>query len=637
MRASAPAGSQGGVTGLPRKQTRGLSMEAGLEEEEQLLALLRAQRADAERAAAAAATAAAASLARRSLGGASEDGGLSPLRVGAWRGSITGMPSREGSLAGREGSLSAQGSELEELMSSLAPAAGGGGRSQPRTPEKGAGPPLPPSAAGPASSSMGPASVLELEVEFVHVQVALVAHGSGGSSGGGGALVLGTDSALLVGHHLPSSRERTHAFNMDQVQAHMCDMAPDGIGGLQWLVIANGKLMPPGGAGAAGSSASRIVKPFKLHLLNSKHAPPSASTPPRASGAQAGGPDAGGASSVSPAAEEEAALHRAPQELTIQVPSIDVAMSSRQYELLVDVVEELVEAPLPKARPLIRRHRWKEGVDDLPEVVAAADMARALRQLLRCMQYEALGTCGGDGRALWELEEEEEHGGQHHSGGRYGGGGRWPAAGNGAAAGSSDWGGSGGAGASEEAEEEAEERRLAAARSNQVLAAQVQALLMGLTAGRPEGWQCYQDVISRNTLVLCRWALQQLRGSALSAAAAADQCEALRSDMALLVVAERHSMSTLVSVDTMRWVLLKGSAPFVEATLQGITYQTAIDRDHTGSTKIVLHDVRLADCQGAVGAVGGGDPPIMPAGAVVTLWKPDASWCALCTAHCSLP
>jgi hypothetical protein len=55
-------------------------------------------------------------------------------------------------------------------------------------------------------------AVLELEVEFVHVQVNLVSESCAGS------LLLGTNSALLQQQRHPGKGERTIAFSMDQVR-----------------------------------------------------------------------------------------------------------------------------------------------------------------------------------------------------------------------------------------------------------------------------------------------------------------------------------------------------------------------------------------------------------------------------------
>ncbi len=53
--------------------------------------------------------------------------------------------------------------------------------------------------------------LLEFEIEFVQVQVNLA------SDHAAGALVLGTNSALLLGHHYPGRGERSVTFKMDQV------------------------------------------------------------------------------------------------------------------------------------------------------------------------------------------------------------------------------------------------------------------------------------------------------------------------------------------------------------------------------------------------------------------------------------
>ncbi len=83
--------------------------------------------------------------------------------------------------------------------------------------------------------------------------------------------MLGTNSALLLGHLHPSRFERSVTFKMDQVQAHV--VCADGCtGGAAafgtapatplWLRIANGKLCtPPGAEGIM----RQVLDPFKVY------------------------------------------------------------------------------------------------------------------------------------------------------------------------------------------------------------------------------------------------------------------------------------------------------------------------------------------------------------------------------------
>lgn len=76
-----------------------------------------------------------------------------------------------------------------------------------------------------------------------------------------GSLVLGTNSALLMGHLNTARLERSVSFKMDQVQAHVVCSEMDPQRGPMWLRIANGKLStPPGAEGIM----RQVLLPFKV-------------------------------------------------------------------------------------------------------------------------------------------------------------------------------------------------------------------------------------------------------------------------------------------------------------------------------------------------------------------------------------
>jgi hypothetical protein len=76
-----------------------------------------------------------------------------------------------------------------------------------------------------------------------------------------GSLVLGTNSALLMGHLNTARLERSVSFKMDQVQAHVVCSEMDTQRGPLWLQIANGKLStPPGAEGIM----RQVLLPFKV-------------------------------------------------------------------------------------------------------------------------------------------------------------------------------------------------------------------------------------------------------------------------------------------------------------------------------------------------------------------------------------
>lgn len=76
-----------------------------------------------------------------------------------------------------------------------------------------------------------------------------------------GSLVLGTNSAQLLGHLNVAKLERSVSFKMDQVQAHVVCSDKDPQQGPLWLEILNGKLSTPPGAEAI---MRQVLLPFKV-------------------------------------------------------------------------------------------------------------------------------------------------------------------------------------------------------------------------------------------------------------------------------------------------------------------------------------------------------------------------------------
>jgi hypothetical protein len=79
-----------------------------------------------------------------------------------------------------------------------------------------------------------------------------------------GSLVLGTNSALLLGHLNPARLERSVSFKMDQVQAHVVCSEGNPQQAPLWLQISNGKLTTPAGA---ESIMRQVLLPFKVRCL----------------------------------------------------------------------------------------------------------------------------------------------------------------------------------------------------------------------------------------------------------------------------------------------------------------------------------------------------------------------------------
>lgn len=61
---------------------------------------------------------------------------------------------------------------------------------------------------------------------------------------------------------------------------------------------------------------------------------------------------------------------------------------------------------------------------------------------------------------------------------------------------------------------------------------------------------------------------------ATALAAAVATHAALRSDLEVVTVRQRASMSTAISLDSFSWALRRGGVNFVQADLEGLTYQT---------------------------------------------------------------
>lgn len=304
------------------------------------------------------------------------------------------------------------------------------------------------------------------------------------------------------------------------------------------IQISNGKLAPVAPPGGGASSLSRIIKPFKFYLLNSKlsskHGSGGASAADAAAGVDDGGSGAeDGASRDAPAAAAKAAaasldaavasaaaaaaaVQRASQELTVEVPSIDASLTSRQFELLTDIIGDLTDGPPAKTRTLTQSPPFKPGVDDAAVVAAAADALTDLQQSLRCVQHELVTIFGGDAHQLQDLRDEplslfglppgSSAQGLVVTGTAITGGGS-----AGGASGGLD-GSSlrvlGHAGGSPSLQQQQQQQHsgggAAAAAGPFGPEAQLAALMASLAAPRPQAAELREEVLARNTLLLAR-------------------------------------------------------------------------------------------------------------------------------------
>ncbi|WIA10179.1 hypothetical protein OEZ85_010383 [Tetradesmus obliquus] len=236
--------------------------------------------------------------------------------------------------------------------------------------------------------------LLEYEIEFVQVQVNLVSDNARGS------LVLGTNSALLMGHLNPARLERSVSFKMDQVQAHvMCSEGNPQQAPL-WLEIANGKLATPAGA---ESIMRQVLLPFKCQLVTTKQAANSATA-----AALNGGPVSGAQMQIQPPSQQDRNGRRssssglpaagfaasAAQELRLHVPAIGARLDSRQFEVLVDVIQNIAMAPLPtfpaSVRGMCRNPDGMSEDDDNQDVQYALETLQSLRASTLLLQQQGL-------------------------------------------------------------------------------------------------------------------------------------------------------------------------------------------------------------------------------------------------------
>jgi hypothetical protein len=573
-------------------------------------------------------------------------------------------------------------------------------------------------------------SLLEYEIEFVQVQVNLASDPEGSAPG---SLVLGTNSALLLGHYFPVRRERTVTFKMDQVRARAVWMGGSGVfqetawpgvqrRGHQSCSRSPRAFAPPprpsaaagpgarraerrrplarpavarhferqavdaGGGGerdepsaaavqGAGGGGERAVgrgrrsprlcrsrrraasaltclgrhpvgrpqtppkrSPPPTHpphpqcnLVSTKAAataaPPGAPPPPppaanrgRAPPGDDAPPGGGGGGSFSAPA-------RAQQELVVEVPTIGARLDSRQFEILMDVIQNTFMAPMPQvgdeapsgrgvlwaslaargrrsseapsARaappclapppcphpvcptsctplqlpPSIRR-LWAapDGTseeDDNRDVLFALETIQALRERLRGLQHEEVALAS----ALPHWLRSQLAAGPPDAGGGFGLEG--PAPGG--------WGAGGGSFLSrlpDEGERHADLRAATEALAGALAAAgrrggDAGAVPAAAPGGGPlpaalaqPGWGGSGSVLGSHADVVLRWCREQIQGARDSIAAAGAVLRLLRQEAALLKIRPRASMAVSARVSSINWALNKGAMTLVQGDLQ---------------------------------------------------------------------
>ncbi|GIL87248.1 hypothetical protein Vretifemale_15344, partial [Volvox reticuliferus] len=402
---------------------------------------------------------------------------------------------------------------------------------------------------------------------------------------------------------------------------------------------------PTSGSGFTGSEShgsraimQKILNPFGMHLISSRplipnpgpaDAPltlpspgasaqlPQPHSPPQlqrlhAPGGKTGANDSGGAGSSSGL------------KLDIDVPAITGQMESWQFQLLLGVINETLAAPFPKVVMLSSGFDGQPlpAVESAPDVAVTADMLLTLKQQLRSMQYESLtlanylthGSVGfhdpyhalsAPGAALALNTPPPLHHLTQSDTAAAGSGAppAMPFAGAYTAtlfkpvgqplAAARGTGGSSGSGNAATAAAGA--ARSGAPDSSAAVPSVV--LAQALLAPRPPGLNAEQlsALLRRNQELLLHWVLEQVSGAQDSLEAVSAVLVQLRNEVSAALEAQQHQrrkQATAVAVRLGRfgWALInRAGAPFVQAELKGLSFHHSLDRDHTGTTKIVMH------------------------------------------------
>ncbi|EFJ42209.1 hypothetical protein VOLCADRAFT_97763, partial [Volvox carteri f. nagariensis] len=287
--------------------------------------------------------------------------------------------------------------------------------------------------------------------------------------------------------------------------------------------------------------------------------------------------------------------------LDIDVPAITGQMESWQFQLLLAVINETLAAPLPKVVMLTRGSGRQPlpAVESDPQVAGTADMLISLKQQLRCLQYESL-----------TLASYLTHGspGFHDPYPTY----------------LSSLPGPQPPGPLTPPPQLMLMHQLSLSQTEAMAAAIPHgmpytamlfkpATMVALLAPRPAGLNAVQlaALLRRNQELLLHWVLDQVSGAQVSVEKVASVVVRLRSEVAAALEAQQHqrrkqSTSVAVRLGRFGWALInKEGAPFVQAELKGLSFHHSLDRDHTGTTKIVMHTADMWELNSPGGTATG--------------------------------
>eukprot|EP00775_Hariotina_reticulata_P010874 gene10874-11028_t len=448
-----------------------------------------------------------------------------------------------------------------------------------------------------------------------------------GHSSARGSLVLGTNNAVLMGHLNPARLERSVSFKMDQVQAHVMCSELDPFLGPLWLEIAKGKLSTPVGAEAI---MRQVLLPFKCQLVTTRQAANSATATGLNTAAPATAAKGGSSEALRQQQQQQTPTQRqssssgqppgpAAQELRLHVPTIGARLDSRQFEVLMDVIQNIAMAPLPQFPASIRGlSRYPDGTsedDDNQDVQYALETLQSLRERQKGLELELAAVLQGKQQLELLVQRSkslQESVSRQHAPAAADRKSLWascPAAGVAASAAAAAGGSTGHLAMSLQAlggdpqpfyadiREATTALVLALAKAGAAATGPWQGVLAGsgmnhsssssLTAAaagygsshpsplvlqqsqqRPQRLVSDQLVLVMERQTLIWWAQEQLQGALDAIAASRKVLELLRHEAGLLKVKQRSAMVVSITVDTIDWALSKGSADLVRGELQ---------------------------------------------------------------------
>ncbi|KAK9806263.1 hypothetical protein WJX72_007766 [[Myrmecia] bisecta] len=448
--------------------------------------------------------------------------------------------------------------------------------------------------AGDGLSPASRAAVVKFEVEVVHLQVNLQAEVSAGR------FLLAAEKGQLVGRHLPDLMQNLTTLNLDQVQAHVAQTDIDPDADTAWLRIQQDTLLPsPGG----GVSLRRVANPFRLQLSIAKTSSSAAHAAAAGSDASAAGtstplrapPGAGMSASLGPGAgspEHRTIAGSSGNEIQLTVPEINVTLDSKEFEILTDVISNVGVSPGPEVTGVGRELALMSEAES-EEVESARDTFVSLSRYCKTLEAEALIVRAGLGTRVQRTSSGRR---------RF----RLPPR---ASSSMSRIG----------QVEKLQVLDLAAALEEvgnvqTALTDHFRALVTSMSPAPATG------ASARGPQLMLRWGEEQVVGAKLSLDGARSALLDLKAIARKQQEAANASRFTL-ELPSITWALCHERMPFVELELVGIMLDNFRNKDHSGSSKLIIQRIDVRDAQGQLATTPGTEE-----GAILSTWNPDASW-----------